>query len=207
MQFTETSLWKPQGVAGGSTSDSAGVTSFPVSSTQCPARMPGKHHTPFHVLGGIYTDVHWANVQIGLQISQNMSRKSSKRKIRVKWWKRKEKKASFHFTQLCKSGNIGLRDWNWLLRGGCKGTMCFPVSLILIARKCKILLDNLFLMKYKLLKICSLEYWFFKKEDPCCYFCTGLATFDRSKVSQQWHYWPFVPDNYLWGKGVLFSAL
>lgn len=35
----------------------------------------------FHFLHGIYIDVPWAKVQIRLQISQNMSRKNSERKI------------------------------------------------------------------------------------------------------------------------------
>lgn len=56
MQFTETSLWKPQGVAGGSTSDSAGVTSksvVPSALTRCQANPILRL---FHFLSGIYID-------------------------------------------------------------------------------------------------------------------------------------------------------
>lgn len=74
----------------------------------------------------------------GLRCNQILDRpkhkqdkKPTKRKTRIKWWTRMEKKVK-QATILLSFVNhlkVGLSDWNWLLRGGSKGRMYFHVRL------------------------------------------------------------------------------
>lgn len=77
------SLWKPRVVSGGRASDSAGGACLQVNSTSCPDKVPDKQHTLWvlHSLGGIYSDVHWAQMQPDFRPAQTQAgQKPTKRK-------------------------------------------------------------------------------------------------------------------------------
>ena len=99
--------------------------------------------------------------QILDQPKHKQDKKPTKRKTRIKWWTRMEKevKQATILLSFVNHLKVGLSDWNWLLRGGSKGRMCFHVRLFPAW--------NLFffLMHYKLLNICSFEFWLKKKKN------------------------------------------